>query len=529
MEYNSTEKLEFSLNEQQSGIGMYRPIKSPKTGVKFLIAILSLENVMLKGKLRQQQSKNSFLEVLRGYDSHPIPTQIEGIKDLQKNLLYYQKKCHELKNNVSKLRVERDGLTIELAKAKRTDRSKEISEIAKRSKTTKLPRNDLSGEKTVKKLKSDERDFRRERQIRYLKSLPIASFIDHSRLKAIDEKDGYKIKEFCFLKLRFLTLSSRSTFFEADGFSNFKFNEKRKTLKLEKRWPSNALTKNQFTYERELFDFEREIFFKRKLRCLMSSILRENQRRLKLLKVVSFYKLIAAPIFSHYSNQGIGLGHHEQSQFITNSFFLLDNSKTGADYFPLVAMEHNDRKALKHDNNRRQQEDSYLIAEEEKAEIADKTGGAFIQKERNLRKQIKDERKTHLLKRVFGMMKKRELLESKNRLFQWYKATQNAKISEMLEEFESINIVLSERAFREKLFRTKIKLLQQQIETQIGGIREAIGQSQYSGDGGELIGLESNVQQFDSIESSDYTEPRQYQDQEGSFIPSITISTKFNR
>lgn len=40
-------------------------------------------------------------------------------------------------------------------------------------------------------------------------------------------------------------------------------------------------------------------------------------------------------------------------------------------------------------------------------------------------------------------------------------------MKEYIQEFENINIVLSERAFREKLFRTKIKCLQGQIDKNI--------------------------------------------------------------
>jgi hypothetical protein len=43
-----------------------------------------------------------------------------------------------------------------------------------------------------------------------------------------------------------------------------------------------------------------------------------------------------------------------------------------------------------------------------------------------------------------------------------------------LTEFENLNIVLSERAFREKVFRTKVKLMQETMETQIRAFEDIL-------------------------------------------------------
>lgn len=45
-------------------------------------------------------------------------------------------------------------------------------------------------------------------------------------------------------------------------------------------------------------------------------------------------------------------------------------------------------------------------------------------------------------------------------VLRWYRQSMRHQIKDYIQEFENINIVLSERAFREKLFRTKIKCLQ---------------------------------------------------------------------
>lgn len=59
-------------------------------------------------------------------------------------------------------------------------------------------------------------------------------------------------------------------------------------------------------------------------------------------------------------------------------------------------------------------------------------------------------------------------------LFKWYRGNKFVEVQRYLEEFENLNIVLAERAFREKVFRTKVKLMQEQINTQVKMFEEVL-------------------------------------------------------
>ena len=80
---------------------------------------------------------------------------------------------------------------------------------------------------------------------------------------------------------------------------------------------------------------------------------------------------------------------------------------------------------------------------------------------------LQEERRKALMTRIVYRLYLRTLKRKRNGFCKWFKQSMKAQISDLLVEIENMNIVLSERAFREKVFRTKIKLLQGQIATQI--------------------------------------------------------------
>ena len=167
--------------------------------------------------------------------------------------------------------------------------------------------------KEKKIAKNDEKIFQKKRVEIYQKSLAIGSFIDNSKRESLQRNNYDDIRAIFLAKWRFSTLKPFENFLENQVFLNSEFQKTKKVLKLERRWPACCLTKNQFAYERQLLDFEREIFYKRRLRILMNSIATESAKRLRLIKVISFYKLIASTVFidqtdpssAQYSNKQV--------------------------------------------------------------------------------------------------------------------------------------------------------------------------------------------------------------------------------
>ena len=77
------------------------------------------------------------------------------------------------------------------------------------------------------------------------------------------------------------------------------------------------------------------------------------------------------------------------------------------------------------------------------------------------------QRQAFLMKKMIYRLFLRMSHSKRTALLKWYRQTMRSQIKEYLQEFENMNIVLSERAFREKLFRTKIKVLQGKIDSRI--------------------------------------------------------------
>jgi hypothetical protein len=77
------------------------------------------------------------------------------------------------------------------------------------------------------------------------------------------------------------------------------------------------------------------------------------------------------------------------------------------------------------------------------------------------------QRSKFLMKKIIYRLYLRMSHTKRTNLLKWYRQNMRLQISEYLQEFENMNIVLSERAFREKVFRTKIKVLQGKIDTKI--------------------------------------------------------------
>lgn len=90
-----------------------------------------------------------------------------------------------------------------------------------------------------------------------------------------------------------------------------------------------------------------------------------------------------------------------------------------------------------------------------------------VRKLTNQEKVLIKKRQTFLMKKIIYRLYLRMSHTKRSNMLKWYRQTMRLQIREYLQEFENMNIILSERAFREKLFRTKIKVLQSKIDTKI--------------------------------------------------------------
>ena len=92
--------IEFSINEQQSMTSFWT---SRRAGVKCLVAILSLENVLLKGKMRKLEQKNALLEIERAMDKR---FKNESVDAFRQKLMFYQERVLELEILNEKLELK---------------------------------------------------------------------------------------------------------------------------------------------------------------------------------------------------------------------------------------------------------------------------------------------------------------------------------------------------------------------------------------------------------------------------------------
>ena len=404
--------------------------------------------------------------------------------------------------------------------------------------------------------KFDKKEFKSKYKLAETKGIVITQFLDNSRHPALDsliafeklqlgnpgsEKNNQVVRQTkLWMKYLVFTKWKLKSTFPKNGIREFSSDlSLRKLLEnpiSSKLWdlknlafklPSQLrLNKGYLTYERKLLDFEKEVFFKRRFRVLMSSILRETQRRLKLTKVVAFYKLIASSVFIDKEELGVigesriapfhgaihppghsfgsvdgqnlkdkivsggGLQADNESFFVNKSFFLL-NRKAEDRSFPLNMMEKSeidkanqkwhegvkDPSILPNDLDLAKSEvDRYTVNSEnyrnnsilKKGEIK---GKSILKTKHRL---LLEERRKVALGRVLYRQKIKLDGFRRRGLVTWYRWMYREQINELLVEFENMNIVLSERAFREKVFRTKIKLLQGKIDTQIGYFRDVV-------------------------------------------------------
>lgn len=238
-------------------------------------------------------------------------------------------------------------------------------------------------------------------------------------------------------------------------------------LEKDKRYPALSMSKKGFKLEREVFDFTREKFYRRRAIILIRNLINSSNRKYKLLKVISFFKLIAA---KPQTNKKLKLKERgvEGLDIQANSLFLIDESRVSE-----VGVQ--DLSILEQQQNQTKLEDLSLFNELYKKPTGLKKSRNMIRSENEelqpaiiLRERALIQRKENLLEKILFRANLRQRDKNRGKFNRWFMQTKNDQIGELLSEFENMNIVLSERAFREKMFRTKIKMLQNQIESQIG-------------------------------------------------------------
>lgn len=289
------------------------------------------------------------------------------------------------------------------------------------------------------------------------------------------------------------------------------------------------MPKNRYITEREAFDCEREIFHRRRFRTLMKAILRNQNRRFKLLLVIGFYKLISNTLLkSAMIDQKKPSNLHQRGGSDSLRRSMLYHLGGGQPQeFPYNVGKRSQRESSVHERPPWQPEDSELIkideTKDQEAEFAKQESAAHLRnqklkrayqrleaigrlrrtppksseagerppsreaalkrglinvemlparqvyagKEGDKKNAVQAPTKAEAVRTVWGIMSMQMERKAHRALLKWSFYCKNKLESEYLEEIENVNIVLSERTFRERVFRTKIRLLQETIETQI--------------------------------------------------------------
>lgn len=286
------------------------------------------------------------------------------------------------------------------------------------------------------------------------------------------------------------------------------------------------MPKNRYITEREAFDCEREIFHRRRFRTLMKSILRNQNRKFKLLVVIGYYKLITNTLIRTFimgSRKFSNLHQRGDSENIRRSMlyhlakpeeeFPFNIAKRGkeqsvyertpwlpdegdpqlspdqlkeAEAQKKDTVQHSQREKLQRAYQRLEAIGRLRKSSKKKSESAEKKVTREDALKRNLlvaeilptrridgvespkkKSNVEVPTKKDAIKNLYVILNNSNERKVHRALLRWSLFCKAKQESEYLEEIENVNIVLSERTFRERVFRTKIKLLQETIETQI--------------------------------------------------------------
>lgn len=299
------------------------------------------------------------------------------------------------------------------------------------------------------------------------------------------------------------------------------------------------MPKNKYLIEREAFDCEREIHYRRRFKGLMKSILRNQNRKFKLLLVIGYFKLLSNTLLISKSIQTSGKPQNYHQRGEADSIrrnLLYAMKKPLVQEFPynMPPSTSPARRSLSSRPNWSPDDGSQILSKEEMIEIKmskDKSEEtrkyqktkrnhkrlASIPELRNSLQKVpisgedsntkmnrEEALKRNLLvaetlpsKSIEGRKRKSIVLPAgptvpeiltnmcsiystfRQRtqykyLLRWMRKCRAKEESEYLKEIENVNIVLTERTFRERMFRTKVKLMQEAIETQIRNFEEQV-------------------------------------------------------
>lgn len=285
-------------------------------------------------------------------------------------------------------------------------------------------------EQSKKEMMSDQEiDYQQTRRQAYLKLIPVLNMINHSctKISKLETENNGTVSGLYFLKWQMSIKDVVVDYLPGKDLNPAIIHmakRRAKHLRIERRWPALSLTKGQLHYERQYLDFRRQQFFKRRSRLLLTAIMRRSGQKLRVLKVVAFYKLISSVVLMNCT---------ENSESPNSKF---------QDFYSKIQ----DQQVQKQGKLSRLQ---------------------MIDREREQRKKgvVAVKRLAALrLMTTFKGVHKKGLSRS---FFRWYRTASEINLQCVLDEFENVNIILSERAFREKVFRTKIRVLQNQIENEI--------------------------------------------------------------
>ena len=566
----------FSLSEQDSRA---KP-SARASGVKIMLAVLSLECSMLRMQLEREQRQAGWRAITNRVGSEVGEYGKENFDEVAKELLYNREKAQELAFEVSKLKNQNP--VAEPAVAPLVPRTGGASSVLDRLHKVQIQKDVQHAAQGPWIYDQKFTDVRKRTLLVHSAIL----WVDYSRKCNAGSTQLGMLGSLGFAKWYLLTRFKLSAEEGDPGPSGGVFTKVwdrfRKELKAKKVYPSIGLPKAKYSLEREAFDYERLVFHRRKFRNLMRSILRNQNRRFKLLLVIGYFKLIA--------NSGLLAmkDHHELKQLTrlrpggednasgsgsprmrrrTTSvnpreiFAPLDGRRSklysmSSKEFPYnISQSRNanmpalgrgwngDGDVVESSDQRREREASlqankqvraklvrqasdarvglarkYLARQKDwgtQEEIGNEGDGAddLIGTERFSARQSSQER-LQMLKRNYllddkGISRRpsenRVLMEAANSpidnvmvlrqaslrsalsvfqdhynrrnyhyLLKWLQGVRLHAEAGFLSEFENVSIVLSERAFREKVFRTKIKVLQETLATQIREFESAL-------------------------------------------------------
>lgn len=300
------------------------------------------------------------------------------------------------------------------------------------------------------------------------------------------------------------------------------------------------MPKNKYLIEREAFDCEREIHHRRRFKALMKSILRNQNRKFKLLMVIGYYKLlsntllISKAVQSSSSPKNFRQRGDSADSIRRNMLYAMRKPSIAEFPYNIPADGKIQKGSISNRSNWVPDDGSQILTAEQQAE--QKSSRERSEDARRINKSKRSQKRLasipELRKTLYSSNSsndipayqinredafRRNLLvaetlpsrsfEGKRRksikppevptvaeivknmcsiystfrdrtiykaLLRWMSVCRNKGEGAYLREIENVNIVLTERTFRERMFRTKVRLMHEAIESQIKHFEEQI-------------------------------------------------------